>query len=76
VLSLSGTINCLTSGKSKLLYLFTKSMIKLTVVIVEEYHCCQLHTKCYQTLFSLGELHMQMKLLGITNVDFREQFDN
>jgi hypothetical protein len=26
---------------------------KLTVVITEAYHCCQLHTKCYPTFFSL-----------------------
>jgi hypothetical protein len=39
---------------SQLWYLFTKRAIKLTVVIIEEYHCCQLHTKFYQTFFSLG----------------------
>jgi hypothetical protein len=31
-----------------------KRVIKLTVVIVEVYHCCQLHTKFYQIFFSLG----------------------
>jgi hypothetical protein len=36
--------NCLTSGKSQLLYLFTKRVIKLTAVIIEAYHCYQLHT--------------------------------
>jgi hypothetical protein len=35
-------------------YLFTKRVIKLTVVIIEAYHCCQLHTKLYQTFFLLG----------------------
>jgi hypothetical protein len=33
----------LTSGKSQSWYLFTKRVIKLTVVIIEAYHCCQLH---------------------------------
>jgi hypothetical protein len=27
---------------------------KLTVVIIEAYHCCQLHTRFYRTFFSLG----------------------
>jgi hypothetical protein len=31
-----------------------KEVIKLTVVIIETYRCCQLHTKFYQTFFSLG----------------------
>jgi hypothetical protein len=71
LLSWSGTKkNCLTSGKSQLWDLFTKSVIKLTAVIIEAYHCCQIHTTFYQTFFSLGYLHMQMKLLGTTNVDF------
>jgi hypothetical protein len=42
-----------TSGKSQLLYLFTNTVIKLTAVIIEAYHCCQLHTKFYLTFFSL-----------------------
>jgi hypothetical protein len=29
-------------------------IIKLTVVIIKAYNCCQLHTKFYQTFFSLG----------------------
>jgi hypothetical protein len=29
-------------------------VIKLTVVTIETYHCCQLRTKFYQTFFSLG----------------------
>jgi hypothetical protein len=54
-LSSSGTKeNCLISGKSQLLYIFTKGVIKLTVVIIESYHSCQLHTKFYATFFSLG----------------------
>jgi hypothetical protein len=39
--------NCLTSGKSQSWYLFTKTIINLTVVIIEAYHFCQLHTKFY-----------------------------
>jgi hypothetical protein len=31
-----------------------KRVIKLTVVVMEAYHCCQLQTKCYPTSFSLG----------------------
>jgi hypothetical protein len=38
-----------------LLYLSTKKVIKLTVIL---------------SFFPLGELRMQMKLLGITSVDF------
>jgi hypothetical protein len=44
--------------------------MKLTVVIIGAYHCCQLHTRFYQTFFSLGQLRVKMKLLGITSVDF------
>jgi hypothetical protein len=33
---------------------FSKRMIKINVVIIKAYHCCQLHTKFYQTFFSLG----------------------
>jgi hypothetical protein len=47
-----------------------KRVIKLSVVIIGAYHCCQLHTKFYPTFFSLGLFLMQMKLLGTTNVDF------
>jgi hypothetical protein len=36
------------------LYLFTKRVIKLTVVIIGAYNCCQLHTKFYPVFFSLG----------------------
>jgi hypothetical protein len=31
-----------------------KTVIKFTVVIIEAYHCCQLHTRFYRTFFSLG----------------------
>jgi hypothetical protein len=35
--------NCLIGGRSLLLYQFTKSVIKLTVIIIVRYHCYQLH---------------------------------
>jgi hypothetical protein len=35
-------------------YLFTKGVMELIVIIIEAYHCCQLHTKFYQTFFSVG----------------------
>jgi Na+/H+-dicarboxylate symporter len=35
------------SGRKLLLYLFIKSVIKLTVVIIQGYHCYQLHKKNY-----------------------------
>jgi hypothetical protein len=41
------TKNFLISGKSLLLYQFTKMVIKLTVIIIMGYHCVQFHTKCY-----------------------------
>jgi hypothetical protein len=44
-------------------------VIKLTVLIIEAYHWCQLHTKFCQIFFSLGLRHTQMKLLGMTSVD-------
>jgi hypothetical protein len=46
--------NCLSSGRNRLSYLFTKNVIKLSVVIIGAYHCCQLHTKFYPIFFALG----------------------
>jgi hypothetical protein len=62
--------NCVTSGKSQMWYLSTRRLVRWTVVITGAYHCCQLHTKFYRTFFSLGQPHMQMKLLRTTNVSF------
>jgi hypothetical protein len=31
-----------------------KKVIKLTVIIIEAYHCCRSHTKFYQTFILLG----------------------
>jgi hypothetical protein len=53
-----------------LLYLCIKRMIKLTVVIVEGYHCYQLRTKCYPLFLSQGLLSTYMKLLVNVGVDF------
>jgi hypothetical protein len=39
--------NCLRGGRSQSLYLFIRRMIKQTVVIIEGYHFCQLHTIFY-----------------------------
>jgi hypothetical protein len=44
----------LRSEIHKLIKLITKRVIKLTVIIIEEYHCCQLHARFYPTFFSLG----------------------
>jgi hypothetical protein len=44
-------------------------LIKLIVVIIAGYHYYQLHTKFYR-IFSQGEGHTYMKLLGITCVGF------
>jgi hypothetical protein len=46
--------NCLTSGKRQLWYLAKEIVLKLTVVITQAYHCCQLHTKFCHTFFSIG----------------------
>jgi hypothetical protein len=46
--------NCLSSGRSLLLYQFTRRVIKLSVVIIVGYHCYQLHTKFYPISFSQG----------------------
>jgi hypothetical protein len=40
--------NCLISGRSLLLYQFTKRVTKLTVIIIVGYHCH--HTKFYRTI--------------------------
>jgi hypothetical protein len=41
-------------GRSQLLYQFIKRVIKLTVIIIERYHCYQLHTKFYRISSSHG----------------------
>jgi hypothetical protein len=39
--------NCHSTGRNLLLHLYIRSVIKLTVVITEEYHCYQLNIKLY-----------------------------
>jgi hypothetical protein len=46
--------NCLISGRSLLLYQFTKRVIKLTVIIIVGYHCYQFHTTLYRISSSQG----------------------
>jgi hypothetical protein len=46
--------NYLSSGRSLLLYQFTRRAIKLTLVIIVGYYCYQLHTKLYPIFFSQG----------------------
>ena len=43
---------------------------KQTVVIMEAYQFCQLHTKFYPTSCHQGELRLQRKLSGIICVHF------
>jgi len=47
-----------------------KKGIKTDYIIIVAYHVCQLCIKFYPTSCCQGLLHMQMKLLGIINVDF------
>jgi len=42
----------------------------MTIAVIEEYHCYQLHTKFYPTLLSQGEPDTKMELLGIIIVNF------
>jgi len=62
--------NCLRNGQNRSLYLSIRMAIKQIVVIIGDYHFCQLRTKFYPTSCCQGYLHMQRKLLGIINVDF------
>jgi hypothetical protein len=43
------TLNCLSSERSRPMYLFIERVIQQTVVIIEAYHFYQLHTKFYPT---------------------------
>jgi len=40
--------------KESIIVSIYKNVIKLTVVIIEEYHCYQLHAKFYPIFFSQG----------------------
>jgi hypothetical protein len=46
--------NWLISGRSSLLYQFTRRAIKLTALIIEEFHCYELRMKFYPISSSLG----------------------
>jgi len=53
LVSLSGIRkSCHSTGGNLFSYLFMKKVIKLTVVIIKEYYCYQLHTKFYPLFFS------------------------
>jgi hypothetical protein len=52
--SIGITRKCLSSGRSQSLYLFIKSVIKQTVVIIKAHNSYQLHAKFYQTTFCQG----------------------
>jgi hypothetical protein len=65
------------------LYLFIKRVIKLTVTIIEEYHCHLLYTKFYPIFLCQGYLHTYMTLLEIYNgtvpqllIDFEKAYES
>ena len=57
------------SGRSRLLYLFIRTVIKQIGVNTEAYHFFQVRTKFYPTSCSQCSLHIQRKLSGIISVD-------
>jgi hypothetical protein len=61
--------NHLISGRSLLLYQFTRRLKEPTVLIIKEYHCCQLDIKCYLISFP-HEVYTLTKFLGIISVGF------
>jgi len=48
--------NCLRSRRNLLLHLFMKRVIKLTVVIIEVYHCYQLNIKFSNTCLNFNSI--------------------
>jgi hypothetical protein len=60
---------CIISGRSLLFYQFTRRMIKLTVVIIEGYHCYQLHTKLFP-IFSVLSPYVD-EIIGDHQCGFR-----
>jgi hypothetical protein len=46
--------NCLNSGRSQLLYLFTRRVIKQTVILIMAHYCYQQRTQFYPTFFCQG----------------------
>jgi hypothetical protein len=59
--------NYLNSGSSLLFYKFTRRAIKLTAVIIEEYHFYQLHKKYFRHSLKAKSTDRK-KLLGINSV--------
>jgi hypothetical protein len=43
------------------MYQFTRMAIKLTVVIIEGYHCYKIRTKLYRMFFSQGDRHCRIR---------------
>jgi hypothetical protein len=50
--------NCLISGRSLLLYQFTKRATKLPVIIIIEYHCYEHYTNFFRKSSSQGYVHI------------------
>jgi hypothetical protein len=50
--------NCLISGRSLLLYQFTKRVTKRTVIIIVGYQCYQFHTQFYRISFCQRKVHI------------------
>jgi hypothetical protein len=46
--------NCQSTRIYLLLYVFVRRVIKLTALITQERHCCQLHTQFFPTFFCPG----------------------
>jgi len=46
--------NCHSSERNVLLYLFMRRVKELTAVIIDGYHCYELHTKFYPIFLSRG----------------------
>ena len=53
--------NCLRSGRSPSLYLFTRRVVRQVTVNVNPYHFCQLHTKFNPISCGQCLVHMQRK---------------
>jgi hypothetical protein len=53
-----------------LLYQCKRWMIKLTVVIIEEYQCYQIHTKLYPISFSQSSPYID-EIIGVHQCGFR-----
>jgi hypothetical protein len=61
--------NPVIKGRNLLWYQVTRRVVNVTVVIIKEYNCYQLHAKFYP-LSVQGEVHTWTKLLDIIIVGF------